>query len=193
MNRSGARGFEGYYKDDHAGSARVRDGAYWTGDLGYRDEQGFFYFAGRGNDRLRVDSENLAAAPIERILERHPDVAAAAVYPVPDPRSGDAVMAAIELRPGRAFDGEGFAVFLAAQPDLGTKWAPRFVRVVAAMPVTATGKITKPGLVADGWAGAPAVHWRPGPGTPYRPLDPEDREVLRREFDRHGRLGLLGG
>ena len=47
-----------------------------TGDLGYRDDDGVFYFAGRSADWIRVDGENFAAAPIERILGRHPDLAA---------------------------------------------------------------------------------------------------------------------
>jgi steroid-22-oyl-CoA synthetase len=192
VNRSGGRGFEGYYENPEADAERVRRDWYWTGDLGYRDEAGYFYFAGRGGDRLRVDSENFAAAPIERILERHPDVAAAAVYAVPDPRSGDAVMAALELRPGRSFDPAAFMTFLAGEPDLGTKWAPRFVRLVPAMPLTATGKITKPGLVAQRWHTTDPVYWRPpdaGPG--YRRLTDGDQESLRREFEHHGRLGLV--
>ena len=131
MSRSGGRGFEGYYKNPDGDAERVRDDWYWSGDLGYHDEAGYFYFAGRGGDWLRVDSENFAAAPIERVVERHPDVAAAAVYAVPDPRSGDQVMATLELRPGAAFDPGGFAAFLESQPDLGTKWPPRFVRVLA--------------------------------------------------------------
>jgi len=192
VNRSGARGFEGYYANPDADAERVRGGWYWTGDLGYRDERGYFYFAGRGSDRLRVDSENFAAAPIERIIERHGDIAAAAVYPVPDPRSGDAVMAAVEMRPGRGFDPVAFSAFLGDQSDLGTKWAPRFVRVVTAMPVTATGKITKPGLAAAGWSGPDPVYWRRGAiDTGYRLLDEDDRRALRSEFERHGRLGLL--
>jgi fatty-acyl-CoA synthase len=192
VNRSGARGFEGYYMNQGADAERVRDGWYWTGDLGYRDESGFFYFAGRGGDRLRVDSENFAAAPVERIIERHPEIAAAAVFPVPDPRSGDAVMAAVEMRPGRCFDPAEFSGFLGDQPDLGTKWAPRFVRVVASMPVTATGKITKRGLAAAGWTAPDAVYWRPDAGdTGFQSLTDDDRRALRQEFERHGRLGLL--
>jgi fatty-acyl-CoA synthase len=195
VNRSGALGFEGYYKDATADAERVHDGWYFTGDLGYRDDSGFFYFAGRGGDRIRVDSENLAAAPIERVIERHPDIAAAAVYAVPDPRAGDAVMAAVEMRPERSFDPAGFAGFLARQPDLGTKWAPLFVRIVAAMPVTGTGKITKTGLSAQGWSCDDAVFWRPESRgqleAPYRPLTEGDRGRLRRTFEDHGRLGLL--
>ena len=106
VNRGRAANFEGYYKNAEGDAERVHAGWYWTGDLAYRDEAGFFYFAGRGDDWLRVDSENFAAAPVERIIERHPDLAAVAVYAVADPRSGDAVMAAVELRPGTAFDPE---------------------------------------------------------------------------------------
>ncbi len=107
----------------------MRDGWYWTGDLGYCDEAGYLYFAGRTDDWLRVDGENFAAAPVTRILERHPDVVLAAVYAVPDPVTGDQVMAALQLRESAEFDPEAFAMFLADQPDLGTKWAPRYVRI----------------------------------------------------------------
>lgn len=62
--------FEGYWRNAEADAARVRGGWYWTGDLFFRDLDGFLYFAGRTDDRLRVDSENLAAAMIENILAR---------------------------------------------------------------------------------------------------------------------------
>ena len=55
-----------------ADAERTRNGWYWSGDLAYRDEDGVFYFAGRTGDWIRVDSENFAAAPIERILGRYP-------------------------------------------------------------------------------------------------------------------------
>src|SRR5207302_969481 len=129
VNKRGGAAFEGYWKNDEANAQRLRNGWYWTGDLAYRDERGYIYFAGRDFEWLRVDGEYFAAAPVERILSRHPDVILAAVYAVPDPVVGDRVMAAIELRPGAGLDPEAFASFLEAQPDLGTKWAPAFVRV----------------------------------------------------------------
>ena len=64
--------FEGYYKNDAADAERVRNGWYWTGDLGYVDEAGFLYFAGRRGDWIRVDGENTSALTIERVLRRHP-------------------------------------------------------------------------------------------------------------------------
>ena len=99
VSKVGAAGFEGYWRNDEATAARLRQGWYWTGDLAYRDGQGFFYFAGRDHDWLRVDGENFAAAPVERILERDPDTVLAAVYAVPDPLVGDQVMAALQRHP----------------------------------------------------------------------------------------------
>src|SRR5437764_843211 len=140
VNKEGAAGFEGYYNNPEADAQRLRNGWYWTGDLGYRDEAGFFYFAGRSSGWLRFDSQSFAAAPVERILFRHPDVVMAAVYAVPDAHGGDQVMAALEVREDARFDPDDFARFLAQQPDLGTKWAPRFVRIVGQMPLTGTNK-----------------------------------------------------
>ena len=112
---------------------------------------------------MRVDSENLSAGPIERVLVRFAPVATVAVYSTPDPRSGDQVMAALELLPGAAFDPAAFDAFLAAQPDLGTKWVPSYVRVTGALPQTASGKVTKDPLRSEGWwHGADAVFRRRG-------------------------------
>lgn len=192
VNRSGAAGFEGYYDNGSADAERTRQGWYWSGDLGYRDEAGFFYFAGRAGDWLRVDSENFAAGPIERVLERHPEVAAAAVYPVPDVVSGDRVMAAVEMRPRQRFDPAAFGAWLSAQPDLGAKWMPRYVRVTRGLPLTATGKVRKAILRAEGWECADPVWHSPGRALRYVPLGAGDRRQLRRELERHGRGELLG-
>ena len=78
----------------------MRDGIYWSGDLAYRDADGWFYFAGRSNEWLRVDGENFAAAPVERIVARHPECGRRAVYAVPDDPVGDRVMVAVEVDDG---------------------------------------------------------------------------------------------
>jgi fatty-acyl-CoA synthase len=191
VNKNGAPGFEGYYKNDEANAARVRDGYYWTGDLGYRDTDGYFYFAGRDFEWLRVDGENFSAAPVERILSRHPDVLVATVYAVPDEDVGDQVMAAIELRPGAAFDPDDFETFLSEQPDLGTKWPPRYVRVMEAIPVTETQKPMKRQLRRERWDVPEPVFWRPAKGESLRPLSEADRDELLRRFDERGRVGAL--
>ena len=188
--RSGTKLFEGYYRNAEADTERVHDGWYWTGDLAYRDADGYLYFAGRGHDWIRVDGENFASAPIEAIVARHPDVMLVAAYAVPDPRVGDQVMVSVQLRPG-ADDVEGLDAFVRAQPDLGTKWLPRFVRVVRDMPVTATAKVQKRILRAERWGGDDPVWWRREPDGPLVPMTDDDRDELRNAFAGHGRLHVL--
>src|SRR5690606_38844409 len=91
VNTAGAGLFRGYYNDPQATDERMRHGMYWSGDLAYRDADGWIYLAGRTADWMRVDGENLTAAPIERILLRLPAINRAAVYPVPDELVGDQV------------------------------------------------------------------------------------------------------
>jgi fatty-acyl-CoA synthase len=175
--------FEGYYKNEQATGARFRDGSYWSGDLAYRDADGWLYFAGRSNEWLRVDGENFAAAPVEAIIARHPDVRAVAVYAVPDDPVGDRVMAALELRAGTAFDPAAFDAFLAEQPDLGPKWLPAFVRVTSELPKLASMKIDKSRLRRAAWR-PEGVVWRPAKGESLRPLDGADRTRLEPLLDR---------
>ena len=172
VSRQGGAQFEGYWRNEEAEAERRRDGMYWTGDLAYKDADGYLYFAGRSSEWLRVDGENLAVAPIERILQRHPDVAMAAVYAVPDPVVGDQCMAALVLRPGATFDPEGFAAFLGEQADLGTKSAPRLVRIVDALPTTQTNKVLKRQLQQEAADVDDPVWLRPGRDLTYEPLSP---------------------
>jgi len=188
---TGRGSFEGYYKNDDAVRARTRNGWYWSGDLGYVDVDGWLWFAGRDYDWLRVDGENFAAAPVERILSRFPGVVLAAVYAVPAADVGDEVMAALQLEPGRAFEPEVFDDFLARQPDLGEKWSPRYVRIADPLPVTATAKIVKRDLRTTRWECADPIWWRPGRGEALRRLTPDDAAAIRESFVAHGRENEL--
>ena len=191
VRRGGAADFEGYFANDAASARRTRRGWIWTGDLGYRDEAGIFYFAGRGNDWLRVDGENFSAGPIEKILGRHRDVVGVAVYAVPDSRVGDRVMAALCLREGSSFDPLDFSLFLSDQPDLGTKWAPHFVRLMSALPMTGTGKIDRQPLRNERWITTDPVWWRSGRPLDYTLLGQTDIDELDAQFDAAGRARLL--
>jgi fatty-acyl-CoA synthase len=173
-----ASGFEGYYRNEAASAERFRDGAYWSGDLAYRDEDGWLYFAGRSNEWLRVDGENFAAGPVEAIIARHPGVRSVAVYAVPDDPVGDRVMVALDLRPGAALDLAAFDAFLREQPDLGPKWVPAFVRIDDDLPKLSSLKIDKKSLRADAWQ-VEGVAWRPARGDDLRPLSARDRTALQ--------------
>ena len=188
VDRRGAADFEGYYRNDAADAERVRNGWYWSGDLGYLDGAGFLYFAGRRGDWLRVDGENISTLTIERVLRRHAGVIAAAVYGVPDPRSGDQVMAAVEVADPASFDVDAFASFLVAQDDLGRKGFPRLLRISAKLPATGSNKVLKRDLQAQRWHTDDAVHRWAGRGHPrYRLMTDADRDALDAEFTVHGR------
>lgn len=168
VNTTGGGAFSGYYNDPDATNERMRHGMYWSGDLAYRDADGWIYLAGRTSDWMRVDGENLAAAPIERVLLRLPVINQVAVYAVPDPRVGDQVMAALILNDGTSLSPGEFSEFLAAQPDLSPKAWPRFVRINDVLPQTATNKILKRMLIAEGVAAADGTLWiREDRGTTF--------------------------
>ncbi|MEV0947640.1 long-chain-fatty-acid--CoA ligase [Rhodococcus sp. NPDC049939] len=147
VNTVGPGAFAGYYNDPEADAERVRAGMYWSGDLAYRDADGFVYFAGRSSGWLRVDGENIGSAPIERILQRYDGFAQVAVYAVADDEVGDRVMAAVV--PTREFDPLAFADFLDAQSDLGPKQRPSLIRVCTEFPRTATFKVLTRVLSAE--------------------------------------------
>jgi fatty-acyl-CoA synthase len=170
VNTAGSGFFTGYYNDPEANAERMRHGMYWSGDLAYRDAEGWIYLAGRTADWMRVDGENLAAAPIERLLLRHSAINRVAVYAIPDGHVGDQVMAAIVLNQGQALEPTAFEAFLDAQPDLSAKARPRYVRIATDLPSTATHKVLKRQLIAQGTAIAEGeTLWEREPrGTAYR-------------------------
>lgn len=155
VGTEGRGAFEGYWDNDEADATRLHDGWFWSGDLAFRDEDDFFWFAGRAGGWLRVDGENFAIAPVERILARHPDVIEVGVVGLPDVVAGDRVLAALAVANVDAFDPDAFASWLDEQDDLGPKWMPTFVVVADSLPHTATHKLdrlrlTRDALAADG-------------------------------------------
>ncbi|WP_264993264.1 fatty-acid--CoA ligase FadD1, partial [Mycobacterium montefiorense] len=170
VNTAGSGFFTGYYNDPAANAERMRHGMYWSGDLAYRDADGWIYLAGRTADWMRVDGENMAAAPIKRILLRHSVINRVAVYAVPDGQVGDQVMAAVVLNEGKTLDPDEFEAFLATQPDLSPKARPRYLRIATDLPSTATHKVLKRQLIAQATAiGENETLWVREPrGTAYR-------------------------
>lgn len=187
VNLDGPFAFEGYWDAPEDTAHRTRRGWYWSGDLGYRDADGFLYFAGRSLDRLRVSGENFPAAPVARVLSRHPQVIEAVVYAVPDVTAGDQVMAAVV--PAEGFDPAGLAAWFAAQPDASVVWTPRYARVSADLPRTATGKVIVRQLAGQGWEGDDV--WIRD-GSAMRPMTAADREELRRGLEQSGRAHGVG-
>jgi acyl-CoA synthetase (AMP-forming)/AMP-acid ligase II len=186
VNTAGSGPFEGYYNNPEANERTLRFGWYWTGDLGYLDDDGYLYFAGRNADWLRVDGENFPAAPIETALSRHPDVVLATVYGVPDDQAGDQVMAGLVLGEGARFDPTAFGAWVDAQDDIGPKWWPRYVRILRDPPTTGTNKIVKRSLVHEKWrtdrVDGDAVYVRGRDEPAYRAFTADDERSLHDAF-----------
>ena len=135
-------GFAGYLKDAEATASALDDRWFHTGDLGYFDTDGFFFFVDRKKDIVRRGGENISSIEVESVLRQHPRVAEAAVLAVPDPVLGERVMAfAVAADPDsppdvaevQGFAGERLAHFK----------IPEDVVFLPVMPRTATGKIEK--------------------------------------------------
>jgi fatty-acyl-CoA synthase len=191
VNTSGAGPFEGYYNNPEATERTLRNGWYWSGDLGYVDVDRNLWFAGRNADWIRVDGENFPAGPIEAALSRHPDVVMAAAHGVPDEQAGDQVMASLLLRDETSFDPEGFATWIDGLPDMGPKWRPRYVRLASELPMTGTNKVLKRNLVHEkvrrDRVGDDAVFVRERGEATYRPFTDEDEHRLRERLRQAGR------
>jgi fatty-acyl-CoA synthase len=192
VNTKGIGAFEGYYGNPDADARTTRFGWYWSGDLGYLDDDDFLYFAGRNADWIRVDGENFPAGPIEAAVRRHPDVALAAVYGVPDDAAGDQVMACLLLRDGAApFDPAAFGVWIDAQDSLGPKWRPRYVRVTTDFPSTGTNKVVVRSLQHQKFRadrrGSDACFVRARGEIAYRPFDAAAEAALHDRFVANGR------
>lgn len=191
VNTAGVGPFEGYYNNDEANSKTMRNGWYWTGDLGYLDEQRFLYFAGRNADWIRVDGENFPAGPIETAIGRSPEVVLAVVYGVPDDQAGDQVMAGLVLKDGATFDPQSFATWIDAQDAIGPKWRPRYVRILRDPPTTGTNKIVKRTLVREKFRSdlvhGDEVYIRGRGEDTYRRFTEDDERGLHASFVRYQR------
>ena len=120
------------------------DGYYITGDVFRRDADGFYYFVGRTDDMFVSGGENIYPADVERMLERHPDVAQAAVVPIDDDIKGQKPVAFVIRKPGRALDGDEVKRFALANAPAYQH--PRFVWFVDELPLASTNKLDRAAL-----------------------------------------------
>ena len=132
----------GYYRDPEL-SARLisADGWLATGDLGYRDSDGFYFITGRRKELIIKGGENIAPREIDEALLRHPAVLEAAAVGIPDPNYGQDILACIVLKPGACCDEAELRAHCLAQ--LGRYKTPRLLRFVAALPKGPSGKVQR--------------------------------------------------
>lgn len=140
-----------------------------TGDLGYQDEDGYFYFTGRHKDIIRRRGENISPASIEQVLDRHPAVDASAVVGVPDEVGGEEGKAYLVCRPGTRLVPEDLVAW--CRSWLADFEIPRYFEICAELPRTATNKINKSVLRLAGTLGGLCYDRRAeSDGSPELPL-----------------------
>jgi acyl-CoA synthetase (AMP-forming)/AMP-acid ligase II len=140
----------GYYRNPEAGAEITLDGWHRTGDVGYHDDEGYFYIVDRMKDMIITGGFNVYSAEVERALLAHPDVRECAVLGIPDPKWGEAVTAVVELKSGREADAAGLIAF--CRERLGPVKTPKTVDFVAELPRTPAGKLLKRTLRERYWA-----------------------------------------
>src|SRR5262249_32008050 len=128
-----------------------KDGWLWTGDAGYRDNDGYIYIHDRVKDMIVSGAENIYPAEVESALFGHPAIADVAVIGVPDAVWGEAVKAVIVLKPAAAATAKDIIAF--AKPRIAGYKAPKTVDFTAALPRNATGKLLKRELRKPYWEG----------------------------------------
>lgn len=138
--------FRGYWNDAEETARTLQGGWLHTGDLGYLDERGFLYIAGRAREMIISGGTNIHPLEIEEAMMRHDAVAEAAVFGLPHPRWGEAVAAAVVLKPGRSTSAEELHTHL--RRWLGGYKVPKVLRILDALPRNAAGKVLKRELKA---------------------------------------------
>ena len=132
---------KGYYNRPDATAESIRDGWFRSGDLGRRDEDGWYYIVDRSKDMIIRGGFNVYPREIEEVLLTHEDVSLAAVIGVPNESHGEEIKAFVILNPGASVTAEELVAW-GKEQMAGYKY-PRSVEIVPALPMTATGKILK--------------------------------------------------
>ena len=132
---------KGYYKNDLANATAFRNGWFHTGDIGYRDADGFYYIVDRKSDMIIRGGENIYPREIDEVLYQHPDIAAAAVVGVPDELYGEEVAAVVVLKDGAKTSEQEVIDYCKAR--LADFKCPKTVRFLDDIPKGPTGKLLK--------------------------------------------------
>jgi long-chain acyl-CoA synthetase len=129
----------GYFRDPEATAQILRDGWLRTGDLGYRDAEGFFFITGRARQILKIGGHRVSALEIEQSLASHPDVLETAVVGMGDPLGGEAAAAFVVLRSGASLTERELRTF--CRQTMPAWKVPKGVMFVAELPRTGAGKV----------------------------------------------------
>jgi long-chain acyl-CoA synthetase len=131
----------GYWRDAEATAQVMRDGWFYTGDIGIVDEEGYYYIVDRVKDMINVSGLKVYPVEVEQVLYQHPAVAEAAVFGAPDSVTGERVVAHIVLKPDQ--DMNAGSVFAFCRDRIASFKIPAEVAFVESIPKNATGKVLR--------------------------------------------------
>ena len=138
----------GYWHRPEATANAWRNLWFHSGDAGFKDSEGNFYFVDRINDCIRRRGENVSSSEVEGIISQHPSILECAVYPVPSELTEDDIMVGIILKPDTSLTALELMHYL--EGKMPYFMVPRYVDFVKALPKTETGKIKKKELSSQG-------------------------------------------
>lgn len=131
----------GYWNMPEKTASTIVNGRLFTGDLGYMDEDGYFYIVDRAKDMYRTGGENVYPAEIEKILVNHPDIENAVIVGVPDDTWGETGKAFVVPEKGKTVTIEAVREYLSGK--VAKYKFPTHLEIISSLPMTATGKIKK--------------------------------------------------
>jgi acyl-CoA synthetase (AMP-forming)/AMP-acid ligase II len=138
----------GYYKDPDETAAATKHGWHATGDIGYKDEQGYVYIVDRLRDMIITGGFNVYPGQIEQVIWSHPQVRDCAVIGVPDEKWGELVTAVVEVKDGAEIDPDEIVAL--CRDRLGPVKTPKSV-IFRELPRSAVGKVLKRRLRDEYW------------------------------------------
>jgi len=142
---------KGYWNKPDETKSAFRNGMFRTGDIGYRDEEGYFYIVDRLKDMIVTSGENVYAGEVEAVIYKHPAVLEAAVFGIPDPEWGERVKAVVVLKPGTNLTSEELIAY--CRHSLANYKVPRSIEFSQTeLPKSGSGKILKRVLREPEWA-----------------------------------------
>ncbi|SEC62539.1 long-chain fatty acid--CoA ligase [Paenibacillus sp. GP183] len=139
--------FHSYWNLPQATEEAFTDGWFHTGDLGRRDQDGYYYIMGRKKDMIITGGENVYPLEVEHLLQQHSDVVEAAVVGIPDEKWGELVTAVLVLKEGCSLDEESMKQYCKA--SIGKYKVPKRFVAVGELPKTAVGKIDKNRIISE--------------------------------------------
>jgi long-chain acyl-CoA synthetase len=147
----GANVMRSYWNNPEETTRSFREGLFRTGDIGYRDADGYFYILDRLKDMIVTGGENVYSGEVEAVIYEHPAVREAAVFGIPDPKWGELVMACVVLKPGKTLSADELIAF--CRHSLANYKIPRRIEFSETeLPKSGSGKILKKILREPFWA-----------------------------------------